>query len=168
MTRASAEKDLQRFHSRVIKGEGCWTFRGTKNNMGYSQFSVYRGDKQIRHLAHRYMLSEVHGIDIVGKVVLHECDNPACCNPDHLRVGTQTDNMRDACDKGRLNQVGLRIWRGRSGEQIPIAKLTNAQADEVRELLAAGVSQRKIAARFGISQSSVSNIAVGRTYGGNK
>lgn len=54
--------------------------------------------------AHRAALDEL-GILDPTKMVLHKCDNPACVNPDHLFQGTQLDNMRDMCSKGRAAQT---------------------------------------------------------------
>jgi hypothetical protein len=57
-----------------------------------------------RHYVHRLAYCEAHAIDIediVGQVVMHTCDNPACINPEHLRLGTQADNLADMLSKGR-------------------------------------------------------------------
>ena len=82
----------------------CIEWPGAKDKCGYGR--VLRNGKN--RLAHRMVMADLHGDEaIVGKVVMHLCDNPPCVNPEHLRIGTQKDNMSDARDKGR--------WRGPKG-----------------------------------------------------
>ncbi len=52
-------------------------------------------------MAHRAMWAAVHGAIPKSKIILHRCDNPKCCRPDHLQVGTLADNNRDRDAKGR-------------------------------------------------------------------
>lgn len=87
-------------------------------------------------------------------VVLHTCDNPSCVNPNHLRGGTQQDNVDDMFTKGRANKAtGIRTGK---------AKLTEAQVVEIRGLRA-NTSQTldSIGARFGVSAATVSLVARG-------
>jgi len=86
-----------RLWSRVSFGPKCWTYNGVKDSDGYGW--IKDGGKQL--LAHRVVVAEETGVDLSGKLVLHVCDNPACVRPDHLRVGTHKDNMRDMSSKGR-------------------------------------------------------------------
>jgi DNA-binding transcriptional regulator YiaG len=97
----------------------------------------------------------------VGLQACHRCDEPRCANPLHIFLGTQGDNLRDAHRKGHL--AGS---IHRSGERHRFAKLTDAQADELRRLRALGLSQPALARRFGINQSTVSRIVAGRRRGG--
>jgi predicted XRE-type DNA-binding protein len=91
--------------------------------------------------------------------VLHHCDNRRCCNPDHLFLGSKKDNAQDALRKGR--QV---LPRGK-GENSGNAKLSNAQAEEIRQMYkSGGVSQQKIADMYGVNQMSISKITRGLAY----
>lgn len=92
--------------------------------------------------------------------VCHECDNPACINVDHLFLGTNTDNMRDASRKGRLK--GLYDWR--HGEKHPRATITDEQAVAIRAVHAAGVSYPVIAKQLGVSKFAVQQVGSGRTF----
>ena len=74
----------------------CWPFKGRLNH-GYGVV-----DCSGRHLlAHRVVFQVIKQIDPAGLVVCHSCDNPICCNPGHLWLGTQADNLRDMWAKGR-------------------------------------------------------------------
>jgi hypothetical protein len=107
---AFAEKDVERFWSKVNRTTGCWLWAGETNNQGYGRFTTWSGNTRIRTLAHRWVMGVELGRQLDRwEIVLHTCDTPRCVNPQHLRVGTQADNVRDALSKGRLNTSGL--WR---------------------------------------------------------
>lgn len=99
----------QRFWDKVSPepNSGCWLWTGGADSNGYGRFGIPKAYKTT--LTHRYSYSAlVKPAD--GQFVLHRCDNPACCNPNHLFLGDQTDNMRDMARKGRnaLNNQPLR------------------------------------------------------------
>ena len=76
---------------------GCWLWTGTVDLKQYGRFS-----KQGRLCsAHRIAWELYRGSIPTDRNVLHRCDNPSCVNPDHLFLGTLTDNMRDMARKGR-------------------------------------------------------------------
>ena len=96
-----AHYDKQRFEQYVkVNPSGCWLWQRARNTSGYG-VAVCCG----RHwMAHRlacvlYRVKNYRHID--ANVVLHSCDTPQCCNPKHLTIGTQRENMRDAKSKGR-------------------------------------------------------------------
>jgi len=76
----------------------CIEWRGTRTQSGYGQ--KYINGKRYR--THRLAWEWAYGPIPEGILVLHHCDNPPCCNPNHLFLGTQSDNMRDCAKKGRL------------------------------------------------------------------
>lgn len=86
-----------------------------------------------------------------GLVIRHECDNPACFNPDHLTVGTQADNVRDSIDRGRHV----------SGERVGTSKLT---ADQVEAIRVDTRPQRIIAKEYGVGATAIFNIRHGRRW----
>ncbi|HJF51233.1 HNH endonuclease [Brachybacterium paraconglomeratum] len=98
----------ERFWSKVDKSGDCWVWIGSDvNQYGYGRFHTYANSKRVRHLAHRYSLV-LSGVELGPKdIVLHECDNPPCVNPSHLKVGDQAANISDAHAKRRLNLDGL-------------------------------------------------------------
>ncbi len=86
----------------------CWPWVGGLFAKGYGCFPVQRKS----YYAHRYALALRSGLDPIGLVVCHRCDNPRCCNPAHLFAGTHGDNMQDMLAKGRGPTAEAR-WAGR-------------------------------------------------------
>ena len=78
-------------------GVACWPWRGRRLRSGYGRL-VLRG-RQIA--AHRIAYELSNGPVPTGLLVCHSCDNPPCCNPLHLWIGTHQDNMDDMMAKGR-------------------------------------------------------------------
>ena len=129
----------------------CWPWLGTKDRNGYGVI----GDEHRRQIrAHRIAYERQNGQIPEGKLVLHACDNPPCCNPAHLRVGSEADNSADRVTR---NRVPIGATHGMS-------KLTETDVREIRRLLAVGRSQESIGRQFGVSQSVVSDVNVGRTW----
>lgn len=140
-----------RLWAKVQKGDGCWEWTGSRRN-GYGRIGIR--DPKPRLLSVHRLSYEMHFGPIPdGMHVCHHCDNPSCVRPDHLFLGTHSDNMRDKVAKGRDGG-----HRYKAGEKHRMAKLTREQVDEIR---AADGPQHKIAARYGISQGHVSAIRSG-------
>lgn len=90
--------DASRFWSKVDRrADGCWTWTSQRDASGYGLFWI--GGRTRR--AHRIAFLLGGGTLTEGFCVLHRCDNPPCVRPDHLFLGTQRDNLRDAVRKGR-------------------------------------------------------------------
>ena len=108
------QAEIERFHAKIAQGDGCWLWRGETNNQGYGRFPIYRDGRRIRLLSHRVAYLLAHGHEPTDNLVLrHTCDTPSCCNPGHLEIGTQADNMRDARERGRADWSALSTERGR-------------------------------------------------------
>mgnify|MGYP001585025830 CR=1 FL=1 len=136
-------KDSDRFWAKVEQGKPntCWEWKGSRNEDGYGR--VRRNGKV--YLAHRiaFYLSNDR---LPSECVIHTCDNPACCNPQHLIAGTRIDNNADRHHKGRS--------RGPKGENHPKAKLTITEVRQLRAEHGTGSSAYALAKRFGISKQS--------------
>lgn len=89
-------------------------------------------------------------------LVLHHCDNPGCCNPLHLFLGTQRDNVIDMFKKNRQPD--------QKGEKGPSAKLNENQVKEIRTQLINGIRQRSLAKKYGVGQQTISHINTGRSW----
>jgi hypothetical protein len=114
----------QHFFSRMTRSaSGCLEWTGSRNRQdGYGRVQCDRR----RQPAHCVAWQIAHGPIPEGLCVLHKCDNPPCCDPDHLFIGTHTDNMHDMAAKGRNAQP--------RGEQNNNAKLTAADVLEIRRV----------------------------------
>ena len=143
------------FEERIDRSGECHVWTGARNEHGYG---VGWDGKRTR-LAHRMAWAKKHGPIPAGMMVCHKCDNPPCVNVDHLFLGTQTDNMSDCANKGRLE--GRRTPRGSAHPQ---AKLTEIQVQEIREARASGILLKTLSARYGVSETMISYIARGKNW----
>ena len=95
---------LERLLNKVVINDvtDCWEYQGGKNNIGYG---MIRDENKMR-TTHRVSYEEHNGKIPAGLCVLHKCDNPKCCNPNHLWLGTHQQNSDDMISKGRHNISG--------------------------------------------------------------
>jgi HNH endonuclease len=128
---------------------GCWLWMGGLNGNGYGRFRV----NGVLEYAHRRSWKIHKGSIPHGMNVLHRCDNPPCINPDHLFLGTQSDNVRDTETKGRGNHP--------RGSQVHTAILTEKQ---VREILASKLGPRALGRIYGVSHVAVVRIKSGKNW----
>lgn len=102
---------VDRFWSKVDKTGECWEWRGAIAKSGYGHINRgRRGEGVIRCHRLSWELANQRSIPD-GLYVLHKCDNPKCVRPDHLFLGTPTDNMRDMAAKGRWRNHISAGWR---------------------------------------------------------
>lgn len=126
----------------------CWPWRAATDEDGYGRVR-YRGRSV---LAHRLAFSLSHDAP-APEAVCHFCDNPPCCNPEHLFGGTRAINNADMIAKGRYGA------RPPKGSRHGHAKLSEDHAVEIRALYAVGdTTQRKLAVRFGVSQRTIAKV----------
>lgn len=88
--------------------------------------------------------------------VRHECDNPPCVRPDHLRLGLHLDNMGDMSRRGRARLPGL------LGEAHPRSVLTEAQVRAIKARV--GDTHKVLAAEFGVSRPTITAVRNGRLW----
>lgn len=129
----------KRFWNFVEKSEGCWKWKGAKFKGGYG--SICKSCARATISAHRVSWEIHHGPIQEGMSVLHHCDNPECTNPEHLFLGTQSDNLRDMANKGRR----------RGGAGVPPWKKVKAC-----QLYMMGYRQVRISSMMGTAQRNVS------------
>ncbi len=140
------------FWSKVTIPEGgldCWAWTRTLSENGYGRFRF----KGKWYRAHRFAYEQFNGPVPEGLQVRHLCHNRLCCNPAHLDVGTAQDNAQDALDAGRVIR----------GAAHSASKLTDAQIVEIRRN-ADGLRTKDLAARYGVSAGTISNIRTGKIW----
>lgn len=130
----------------------CWVWSGARNAAGYGVIDLARGSDRKALLAHRLAYVAAHGRVPSGKLVLHSCDNPPCCNPGHLRAGTQADNMDDMAARGRANRTAM---VGRRGDAHPRTRHGVDVRAAALDLAAEGLTNVEIGQRLGCHRVSV-------------
>lgn len=120
--------------------DGCWVWRRGKTPRGYGK--VWRNGRHV--YVHRLAYETFVGPIPEGLGVLHRCDNPPCCNPAHLFIGTDADNAADRVAKGRHPH-----------------KVTAALVAVIQQARADGVPNKAVAARLGVHSSVVSRVGRG-------
>jgi len=144
-----------KFWQRIQKPVGCWLYDGAKetNGYGYLQSPLPDGPRFIT--AHKLAWILTNGPVPEGLHVLHKCDIRACCNPDHLYLGTDADNMADKVSRKR-NYIG---------EDLHTAKLTEVQAREIIAITDRRKGQAiKVAKRYGVKNGTISTIWRGDSW----
>ncbi len=170
-------EDIERFWSKVDRSGGpnaCWLWTAHLTCKGYGQFRVAgRKGKVMR--AHRVAYVLAKGVIPDDLLVCHDCpdgDNPACCNPAHLFVGTNVDNKLDWIKKGKRRRTKKQIQADDEQRRQRVSatpyrnrKLTVKQVQSIREKYANGeMSQGAIARGFGISISTANSIVHRKTW----
>lgn len=174
--------DRERFWSKVdvLSTDQCWLWKAALS-CGYGVFNVGKYDL---YRSHRLSYYFTYGEDPGSLLVCHKCDNPPCCNPHHLFLGTQQDNVTDRMLKGRY-QSGEEHWTHRlpdrvsrgddrwqrkhpertpRGSAVGSAKLNESQVSIIRKKLSTGIAGTLIAKEFSISESIVSAIRKGKIW----
>ena len=142
--------------SRTIPQQGplstpCLIWQGARNRGGYG---VYNGGPHKTIRVHRTMWEHRYGQIAEGMHICHKCDVRACCNVDHMFIGSNADNTADKVAKGRQTK----------GSKIGRSKLTESQVSDIKSRLARGEKQAAIAAIYGVVQCSVADINTRRTW----
>lgn len=131
----------------------CWEWRGPRHYLGYGCFGK---SKKHERYAHRFAWEDRFGPIPEGAEVCHECDNPPCCNPEHLKLGSHQENMMGMLRRNRFPD--------RRGILATTVRLKENEVIAIRERAHSRESRIKIAADYGISKSTVSSIYWRRSW----
>lgn len=144
---------------------GCWIWKGSKSTDGYGQVNFNYKNMRSHRLAYLFFCGEIP----TGMFVCHRCDNPICCNPRHLFLGTALDNARDKVNKGRQprgEKVSEQVRRTTPrGSKRKTAVINEEIAVKIREMRSNGARECDVARAFGVNRYIVKNIMSGRTWG---
>ena len=144
MTEADTQLAIDRFWSRVQVGDEdeCWIWKHTV----WERYGTFWWKDRTQG-AHRVAYQIAHGTIPSGMCILHSCDTPLCCNPKHLTLGTQSENVRDMVRKGRAHR-----------------KLDEAEVLDIRRRHKAGEGIRALGRHYGVTKTTIQGIVHGRRW----
>lgn len=155
---ASPQEQIERlkeiFEKHVLRDNKCWNWKGKLHKSGYALMIYGKDHKQIG--AHRVSWIIHFGEIPEGLYVCHKCDNKKCTNPEHLFLGTPKENTQDMLKKDRKNTP--------IGEKVFSSKLTSKQVIKIKKMLSLGVTMTKLALKYNVSLSAISDIKKEKTW----
>lgn len=148
-------KNKLRFYKKfnINKKNGCWIWNASSNSAGYGLMRI----NYEYILAHRLSWMIYKGEIPAGLCVLHNCDIPACVNPDHLFIGSQKENIKDMISKNR-NSCGI-------GEKNGHSILSEKIVLEIRnKYIPKKYSMRMLAKEYGVTPQNIFSIVKNKTW----
>ncbi len=150
------DKYHKKIKNKILKGilkdeNHCWLWEGAKHRQGYGNIA-FRGKPC---LVHRIVWVVFIGKIPNGMKVCHKCDVTSCCNPDHLFLGSQKDNVRDGIDKGRYEKRTLGKRRN---------KLNWNQVQEIKKLHEEGMTRKELEDKYCVGQTCIAKILTGTSW----
>ena len=151
-------------HIEINGSMECWPWTMGIHHSGYGVVNLpnkKQGRRNWQVRIHRLVWELTFGEIPEGLCVLHKCDNPPCCNPNHLFIGTYKDNYWDMVKKGRRGKCGYKPGKF-VGEKATAAKLTNKEVLEIKRLLnKSRLTHSEIASRFDCNRVTITQINLG-------
>ena len=131
---------------------GCWIWTDYTNIMGYGATRSFDGTPMVA--VHRLIWQFSHGNITSEQFVLHKCDVPRCCNPEHLFLGNDAINHADMVAKGR-HAHGERTNRAKLTEAQALAIMQQRPTDYGKRIKGRGYLARDLAAKHGVGEGQV-------------
>ena len=138
-------EDIKRLWAGITKGgpDVCWEWeKAVSSNGGYGLINI--GGKTVR--AHRVVYFLMRGDLIAELEILHTCNNPPCCNPNHLIQDTHAANLQQAKTEGRLA-----VGKGTNSK-------VNLSEEAIRDILTSTASLRELGRKYHIYHKTVAQI----------
>lgn len=147
------DKLVKKFWNYVDKTDTCWNWDGRGSIRGYGYICV----RLPQHVsAHRFSWMLHNGAIPKGMVICHKCDRPCCVNPNHLFMGTQSNNVAD------------KVSKGRGFIQLAYAN-AHLSADQIKEIRASykphKITQQTLAKKYGVTRENIHYILKGKSWG---
>lgn len=171
-----SQKDIQRFWEKVDRSGGadaCWPWLGRRHGQKgyhYGRFRITLAGKRQWFNANRIALYLHLGYDPGDSLACHSCDNPPCCNGNHLNPGTPLSNSTEAMERGRLASGDKNALRRHpelaiKGTAHHRALLSDKNVVEIRHLYAVGgTSYAKLGRRFNVAETTIGHIVTRITW----
>lgn len=154
---------MKRFWDKVQKTDTCWNWIGSKRH-GYGVIKIEGKNISTHRLSYEMHIGPIP----FGVNVCHSCDNPSCVNPNHLFLGTQSDNMIDAMEKGRIVvPEGIRFVSGHSAVNASLH--SNEEINLIRNAIIAKENKtlKQLSTELGVKYQLLRDINCGRVYNTN-
>ncbi len=157
ISKMEAEELERRFWDKVERhgDDECWPWIGHRDKQGYGRLFTWSSKgTRTQRAAHRIAYAITNGGVPENLLVMHSCDNKWCCNPNHLSIGTDLDNSRDASMKGRMHP----------GERTFGAILTEEIVKEIGRLSKSGIGSNQIGRNLKIHRKTVADVVNRKTW----
>lgn len=138
-----------RHHGWTVTDEGCWEWGASRNKKGYGTLGTMGQGTLVHRLAYELWVGPIPD----GMKILHRCDNPPCMNPEHLRAGTQAENVTDMVEKGRLAVGTARA-----------AKLSESDVVDIRWAYKMGASIPDLVVAYPVGYTAIRDIVLNLTW----
>jgi len=153
-------KFQDRFWSKINKKgpDECWPWTACLEG-GYGNLTIYFNGKPMHWKGHRvaWIIHNKQFPPADNPLILHSCiASPGCCNPAHLKCGTDFQNMLDKVEQGRTNY--------QRGSKIGTAKLSEPQVAMIKKLLGWGYTSKELGKMFNINKSCIQKISINQTW----
>lgn len=130
---------------------GCWEWKKNRTPKGYGQVWAFGRMMVASRLSYKLFVGDIPE----NLCACHICDNPPCCNPDHLFLGTLNDNIQDCIKKGR------RVPHGKRGQDCGRAKLNDRQVLEIKRRSRDGEKAKDLGMEYGVDRHTIRGIVRG-------
>ena len=145
--------NINKIYAQKLKEKTEWKLNGCLEWNGHQLVNQGYGvlDKNI--LAHRWVYEQTQGKIPEGMIVRHKCDNPPCCNPKHLLLGTHVENMQDKAQRNRNINIGN-------------TKLNREKVLDIKQKyqLYGNIIIKELSSHYNVSISAIKNIIYGKTW----